>query len=216
MSLGERLKQLRQETGLTQAQLSSSFNLAESTISLYESDKRSPDYELLIRFASHFHVSVDYLLGNTNERSAAQTINETNNYYSYHSNEDNNKIPIIKKVQMKSAKLFFEEISPDKQEIPYIKYEKLFWFCVPDDSMTPDGIFQDDLVLVKKQKKIQDGDIGLFVVNKEDGRLYRMYKKENSTVLQPSNSKYAPRIFSCKECLNISIVGKVLEVRRRL
>jgi len=63
MVLGERLKQLRQEKGLTQAQLGSYFNLAESSISLYEAGKRSPDYATLKRLAAFFAVSADYLLG---------------------------------------------------------------------------------------------------------------------------------------------------------
>ena len=58
-----RLRELRMEKGLTMKQVGASMGLAESTISLYETGKRQPDYETLGRFADYFGVSVDYLLG---------------------------------------------------------------------------------------------------------------------------------------------------------
>ncbi|MBW2672110.1 MAG: helix-turn-helix domain-containing protein [Deltaproteobacteria bacterium] len=65
MNFGNRLRQLRKEKGLTQAELAKLLSIGESTISFYESGKRQPDYETLIRIADLFNVSVDYLLGRT-------------------------------------------------------------------------------------------------------------------------------------------------------
>lgn len=66
MVLGKRLRLLRKEHFLTQSQLGSMLNLAESTVSLYESGKRSPDNQTLLLIGSHFGVSTDFLLGGTN------------------------------------------------------------------------------------------------------------------------------------------------------
>ena len=63
-----RLRELRQNAGLTMKQLGKQLNLAESTISLYESGKRAPDLETVKAFAIYFNVSVDYLLGLTDEK----------------------------------------------------------------------------------------------------------------------------------------------------
>jgi transcriptional regulator with XRE-family HTH domain len=63
MSLGITLKQLREQQNLTQIELAKTLKLADSTISLYESDKREPDYETLKKIADFFSVTVDYLLG---------------------------------------------------------------------------------------------------------------------------------------------------------
>ncbi|WP_196595910.1 helix-turn-helix domain-containing protein [Pectinatus frisingensis] len=65
MSFGEKLKQCRKDAGLTQAQLGRELNLAESTISLYESNKRSPDNVTLSKIAKLLNVSTDYLLSNS-------------------------------------------------------------------------------------------------------------------------------------------------------
>lgn len=62
VQFGNNLKKLRLEKKLSQKDLGSIFNLAESTIGMYERNERRPDYELLISFADFFHVSVDFLI----------------------------------------------------------------------------------------------------------------------------------------------------------
>lgn len=61
--LGDKLKKLRTDRNLTQGQLAKMMGLAISAISSYESCSRRPSYEILIKYASIFHVSSDYLLG---------------------------------------------------------------------------------------------------------------------------------------------------------
>ncbi|MGB9662182.1 MAG: helix-turn-helix domain-containing protein [Moorellaceae bacterium] len=67
-SFGERLAALRREKGLSQAELARMLNMGQSTIAMYEKNKRRPDPETLERLADFFQVSVDYLLGRTNYR----------------------------------------------------------------------------------------------------------------------------------------------------
>lgn len=60
---GKRIKELRIENGYTLKQLGEMLNLGESTMSMYESGKRKPDYDTLIRLSQIFGVTTDYLLG---------------------------------------------------------------------------------------------------------------------------------------------------------
>lgn len=69
VTFGERFKQLRNEKNLTQEQLANKFFLNKSSISRYERDKQVPEIDLLQKFADFFEVSLDYLLGRTNNRS---------------------------------------------------------------------------------------------------------------------------------------------------
>ncbi|GAV22664.1 helix-turn-helix domain-containing protein [Carboxydothermus pertinax] len=66
MTLAERLVELRQSRGLTQKELADFLNISRSALSLYETGKREPDYETLLKLANFFEVNVDYLLGRTN------------------------------------------------------------------------------------------------------------------------------------------------------
>ena len=57
-----KLRELRKQAGLTMKQLGSAVGVAESTMSLYESGKRQPDFVTMKKFADYFGVSVDYLM----------------------------------------------------------------------------------------------------------------------------------------------------------
>ena len=60
---GTRLKELRLRAGLTQKQLGERIGVTKSVVSFYELRERTPSPEVLIKLASIFHVSSDYLLG---------------------------------------------------------------------------------------------------------------------------------------------------------
>lgn len=61
MTLGKRIKQLRQQRGWSQAQLSKKLNVHQKQISGYERGIHSPSIELLVRMAELFNVSLDYI-----------------------------------------------------------------------------------------------------------------------------------------------------------
>ena len=62
-TFGERIKELRQNAGLTQQQLADRIWVSKAAISNYELYERNPSPEILVKLAKVFHVSVDYLLG---------------------------------------------------------------------------------------------------------------------------------------------------------
>jgi len=61
--LGERLKELREDRGYTQKQLSEKLGINSVTYLHYEKEQREPPLSLLADMAVFFGVSVDYLLG---------------------------------------------------------------------------------------------------------------------------------------------------------
>lgn len=66
-----RLKQLRNKYNLTMQQLADMVGVSSATISNYENDKREPSHKILSDLASVFGVSVDYLLGRTDDAGAS-------------------------------------------------------------------------------------------------------------------------------------------------
>lgn len=77
MSFGDRFKELRLKKGLKQQELVDDFNniynhtFTKSSISQYENNKRIPETEALKNFSLYFDVSVDYLLGVSNDKHSA-------------------------------------------------------------------------------------------------------------------------------------------------
>ncbi|MBE6663290.1 MAG: helix-turn-helix transcriptional regulator [Ruminococcaceae bacterium] len=60
-----RLKLLRKQRGISQLKLAMDLNMNQNSISRYENEERQADYQTLILFADYFDVSIDYLLGRT-------------------------------------------------------------------------------------------------------------------------------------------------------
>lgn len=67
MDFKDRLKEIRQEKGLSQTELGKIFNLSKQTISSYENDGSFPNQDTLNKLADYFDVSVDWLLGRVSE-----------------------------------------------------------------------------------------------------------------------------------------------------
>lgn len=62
-TLGQKIRQLRKERGLTQTQLAEILSTSQDTVSLWEVGKSLPDANNIIALCRYFEVSADYLLG---------------------------------------------------------------------------------------------------------------------------------------------------------
>ncbi len=74
-----RLKEVRVEKGLSQVNVSSSIGRNNKSYSCYELEQRQMDYETLIAVADFFDVSIDYLLGRTENKRFLASMDENEN-----------------------------------------------------------------------------------------------------------------------------------------
>ncbi|MBY6915368.1 helix-turn-helix domain-containing protein [Clostridium botulinum] len=66
--LGDRIKLLRKEHGITQDQLAEYINVSRSSVNGYENDGVEPSLSVLVKISDRFNVSLDYLLERTEEK----------------------------------------------------------------------------------------------------------------------------------------------------
>ena len=62
-----RLRELREQRGYTQLKVALDLNLNQNSISRYESGSREAGFDMLIRFADYYGVSIDYILCRTDK-----------------------------------------------------------------------------------------------------------------------------------------------------
>jgi len=67
---GDRIALLREKRGMTQEELSGKLGISRAALSHYETNRREPDIDTLNKIANFFGVSLDYLLGRTNDPSS--------------------------------------------------------------------------------------------------------------------------------------------------
>lgn len=67
-NLSDRIKELRLSADMTQEEFGKKFGIVKSTVSLYESGKSTPNDELKKQICDYFNISVDYLLGVSDDK----------------------------------------------------------------------------------------------------------------------------------------------------
>lgn len=84
MKFGDRLKSLRMMNNLSQTDFGKILNKSANNISQYETGKREPDLETLKIISDYFKVSLDYLLGKTDDplpvRDVDQDLHDEHDY----------------------------------------------------------------------------------------------------------------------------------------
>ena len=107
----------------------------------------------------------------------------------------------------------------DYEEIPQemARQGEYFGLRVKGDSMLPD-IREDDIVIVRQQPDVENGDTAIVLINGDEATVKRVTKSSAGLTLIPANSQYAPMVYSMLDVatLPVKILGKVVEIRRRL
>lgn len=69
MTLGQRIQKARKEAGLSQEELAEQLGVSRQAVSRWENDNGYPEMEKIIRLSQIYQVSLDYLVGNEQEKS---------------------------------------------------------------------------------------------------------------------------------------------------
>ncbi|MDL2293178.1 helix-turn-helix domain-containing protein [Ruminococcaceae bacterium OttesenSCG-928-D13] len=90
-----------------------------------------------------------------------------------------------------------------------------FALRVSGDSMNSAGISNGDLVIVRRQDIVDNGDIAVVIVGDDDATVKRYYKTDSGVTLMPqsSNPSHAPQVYARKGP-RIRVLGKVVRIQK--
>lgn len=90
-------------------------------------------------------------------------------------------------------------------------------FClrVKGDSMRDARICNGDLVFVRKQSYVDNGEIAVVLIDSE-ATLKRFYKTENGVILKPENPNYQPLFYNQRDFKDVRILGKAILVQSKI
>lgn len=198
-----KLKQLRENANLSQAKLAQKLHIAQSTVGMWESGKNKPEYNTLLKIAEIFNVSIDYLTGGGDGPPSS-----TNGVW----------IPVLGKVQAGIPIEAVEEII-DYEEISKSMAEQGDYFAlqIKGGSMEPQ-LYENDVAIVKQQNDCDSNDIAVVLVNGDEATIKRIKKGPEGLMLIPNNPTYEPMFYNNEQIANlpVTIIGKVVEIRRKL
>ena len=205
-TMGQRIKFLREEREYTQEQFGAIIGVSKSTIGMYELDKREPDKEKLEAIADFFNVDMDYLYGKSDYRNKQEWL--------LHSTElpanivplpDTKKVPLLGKIACGSP-ITAEENVEDYVDVPEFTHADFALTC-QGDSMIGARILDGDIVYIRLQPEVENGEIAAVLIDGE-ATLKRVYYQKGKIILQPENNNYPPLIYEKDEILDVRILGK--------
>ena len=199
----DRLRSLRKSRNLTQDKLATDLGIAKSTISMYENGNREPDFETLESIADYFNVSLASLISEHTALGAGPSKGISIPVLGY----VRAGIPIEAVEEI----LDYEEISQDMAA-----QGEYFALSIKGDSMEP-KISEGDVVIVRKQDVVENGELAVVLVNGNDATVKRFYKNDNGITLISTNPVFPPFVYSRKDVdeLPVRVIGKVVELRAK-
>lgn len=228
----ERLTRLRQNIGMNKKQLAQKLCLPYTTYNNYEMGLREPNSETLVKLATYFNVTTDYLLGKTND-----TYNKKVKYHDiinkYDALDEHGKKIIDLILEEEYSRTLQQQVQEEYEDndtpikIHFLpvsagsgtildsdEYEIMrvpstptvlktdFAVRVSGDSMEP-KYFDGDILLVQETPSIDDDEYGIFTLNGEG-----FFKKKIKNKLISLNAKYPPKTIN--EYDDVKICGKVI------
>jgi len=197
MKIGSYLKELRLKSNLTTKQVEVKTGISNSYISLIERNKRKPSAEILHKLAIAYKVKTEDLLRFIGYLPPIQ--NKVNL----------NQIPIYNIVSTEKPFFVSENIegySPLPPDLETYSTKDFFAIQVKDKSMTSKIIKESDILILKKQSDVENGNIALISLNNKI-TIKRITKQNSYIILQSANLEHSPLLI--KETDNFKIIGKI-------
>lgn len=207
------LTQLRQERNISQRYLSEQLGLSHGTIGMYENGKREPNYEILESIADYFNVDMNYLLGKTLVRNSYRELGTTDNddYLSFDNifRIEKKKLPFLGSIAC-GEPIFASE---DRESYVMVGIDVNADFCLKckGDSMINARIHDGDIVFIRKQDIVANGEIAAIIIEDEATlKRFYYYKDQNMVILKPENSKYEDIVLMGEQLEKVKVLGKAV------
>lgn len=196
-----RLSQLRQEKGLNMREAARQLGMPYTTYVNYEKGTREPNSETLISLAKFYGTSIDYLLCKSDSPPGRDIP------------PGFEPMPKMKKVPLIGAIACGEPITAEQNiekmvDVPeYIRCD--FSLTCHGDSMVDAGIHDKDVVYIRIQPEVENGEIAAVRIDGE-ATLKRVYYNPGTLTLMPANPAYAPMVYTGSQLEEVHIEGKAV------
>lgn len=204
MTIGEKIKMQRKSLGLTQTELGAKLGVQKNAVSKWECGRVDdiPGSKIKV-MAQLFGVQPSYLIDDKDELPADAIPIDFSHL---------KRIPILGRIAA-GAPIYAE------QNIEGYTYTELnggaeyFGLRVRGDSMNAARIYDGDVVIIRRQDTVDDGEIAAVLIDGEDATLKRFSHKGNIVTLMPQSTNPAnqPFIYDLRET-SVRILGLVVKV----
>lgn len=196
---GNIIKSLREQHNLSQEELGNIVNVSDKTVSSWEINRTEPKMGIVQQLADYFGVTTDYLIKGNFEND------DFDNIYKI----DKIKLPFLGSVAC-GEPIYADE---DRESYIMVGTDIHADFCLKcqGDSMINARIHDGDIVFVRKQDIVNNGEIAVVIIDDEATlKRFYYYKEQNMVILRPENNKYQDIVLTGEELEKVRVIGKAV------
>lgn len=230
-----RIKELRNEKNMNMRQVAQALGIPYTTYISYEKGDREPNSEMLIVLADFFNCSIDYLVGRSDERIDddmmdkvitidRELLEQYGNIYEAKRAQElhdlqsqfDNIAPVhLKKFPMLGEIACGEPIWAEEDKEHYVMagmdIQADFCLTAKGDSMINARINDGDIVFIRQQQIVENGEIAAVIIGDEATlKRWYYYPDDNKLMLVAENPKYPPLMYINEELNTVRCLGKAV------
>lgn len=198
MNIGKRIAKVRKEKGISQTELGEICGTTKQTIFKYENGIiTNIPLDKLEKIADALDVPPAYLMGWEGNYDLPTNI---------HSMPHTRRVPRLGRIAYGEPILADGNIEGYDEVPEYIHCD--FTLICKGESMINARIFNGDIVCIRQQDEVENGEIAAIRVDNEEATLKRFRKFEDRIVLEPENPTCTPFVFWGEEMARVHVLGK--------
>ncbi|MBQ2001413.1 MAG: helix-turn-helix domain-containing protein [Clostridia bacterium] len=201
MTIGNNIKRLRAESGLTQDRLGELVGVTGKAVCSWELGLKTPRMPVIERLADLFGVSKTEIIEDAKSTPVSPIT----------------RVPILGRVAAGSGCLADDNLD-GYENVPtdiLSTEEEYILLNVKGDSMSP-KIEEGDRLLIQLQPSVDSGSYAVVLIDDEDGVVKKVCYSKNRIELISENPYYPPRIFENSEVTRVRVVGLVKYIFRKV
>lgn len=201
MTIGNNIKRLRAESGLTQDRLGELVGVTGKAVCSWELGLKTPRMPVIERLADLFGVSKTEIIEDAKSPPVSPIT----------------RVPILGRVAAGSGCLADDNLD-GYENVPtdiLSTEEEYILLNVKGDSMSP-KIEEGDRLLIQLQPSVDSGSYAVVLIDDEDGVVKKVCYSKNRIELISENPYYPPRIFEDSEVTRVRVVGLVKYIFRKV
>lgn len=207
MGIGIRIKQRREQLGLSQDELAKKLGYSSrSTINKIEKEINDITQSKIVAFADALETTPAFLMGWEDEEGIEkQPYDEFDNIYKIATQ----KLPLLGEIAC-GQPIYADE---DRESYVLAGADIKADFCLKckGDSMINARINDGDIVFIRKQDIVNNGEIAAIIIDEEATlKRFYYYKEQNMVILRPENSKYEDIVLVGEQLERVKVLGKAV------
>lgn len=199
----DRLNQALTTKNMKPAELAKLTGIGEGAISQYRKGAYKASQRNLEKIAEALMVSIPWLMGISDDLNAATSVPLPSNIMPM---PKTRQVPRLGRVACGTPILAEQNIDSYDSIPDYVKCD--FTLICKGDSMINARIFDGDIVCIREQPEVENGEIAVVLIDSEEATLKRVRLYDDHISLEPENPMYKPLVFWGEDMNKVRIIGK--------